>query len=114
MKRIVLVATSVAAIVGLTAGITTVSSAAAPAVGGACSKKQVNKTVGTLICKKEAGKYVFRAVEVTTNTAAPAPAPSATPAADSNDLKGTKITFYHWRAEEIGRASCRERVYSSV
>jgi raffinose/stachyose/melibiose transport system substrate-binding protein len=69
--------------------------------GGACVKKQVNKTVGTLICKKEGSKYVYRAVEVKAVTAAPVAAAGASNAGEAaDDLKGTKITFFHWRAED--------------
>ena len=75
--------------------------AAAPSAGGACARKQVNKTVGTLICKKEGGKYVYRAVQVTAATVAPvADAGASNSGAAADDLKGTKITFFHWRAED--------------
>jgi raffinose/stachyose/melibiose transport system substrate-binding protein len=78
-----------------------VFAAAAPKAGGACAKKQVNKTVGTLICKKEGSKYVYRAVQVTASTAAPVAASGASnEGAAADDLKGTKITFFHWRAED--------------
>ncbi len=99
MKRIVL-ATSVALTAGLVAAITPLSSASAANAGGACAKKQVNKTVGTLICKKEGSKYLYRAVEVTANTVAAVAPSSGSNAAAADDLKGTKITFYHWRAED--------------
>ena len=75
--------------------------ASAPKVGSPCSRKQVNKTVGTLICKKEGSKYVYRAVEVTAATvAAVAAAGASNEGAAGDDLKGTKITFFHWRAED--------------
>ena len=77
------------------------NAASAPKVGSACARKQVNKTVGTLVCKKEGGKYVFRAVEVTAVTVAPVAASGASNSgAAADDLKGTKITFFHWRAED--------------
>jgi raffinose/stachyose/melibiose transport system substrate-binding protein len=78
-----------------------VLAAGAPKDGAPCTKKQVNKTSGTFICKKEGSKYVYRAVEVktvTASTVAPAGASNQGEAAD--DLKGTKITFFHWRAED--------------
>lgn len=101
MKKTVIAASAAVLIAGLTAGMTTPSFAAAAKAGGACSKKQVNKTVGTLICKKEGSKYVFRAVEVTASTIAPVAAGGASnEGAAADDLKGTKITFYHWRAED--------------
>ncbi len=77
------------------------NAASAPKVGSACARKQVNKTVGTLVCKKEGGKYVYRAVEVTAVTVAPVAASGASNSgAAADDLKGTKITFFHWRAED--------------
>ena len=75
--------------------------ASAPVAGSACSRKQVNKTVGTLICKKEGSKYVYRDVAVTASTVAPvAPSGASNSGAAADDLKGTKITFFHWRAED--------------
>ncbi len=69
--------------------------------GGACSRRQVNRTVGTLICRKEGSKYVYRRVQVTASTAAPVAAAGASnQGAAADDLKGTKITFFHWRAED--------------
>ena len=77
------------------------TAASAPKAGGSCVRKQVNKTVGTLICKKEGGKYVYRAVEVTAATVAPVAAAGASnDGSTADDLKGTKITFFHWRAED--------------
>ena len=77
------------------------TAASAPKAGGSCVRKQVNKTVGTLICKKEGGKYVYRAVEVTASTVAPVAAAGASnEGSAADDLKGTKITFFHWRAED--------------
>lgn len=77
------------------------NAASAPKVGSACARKQVNKTVGTLVCKKEGGKYVYRAVAVTAVTVAPVAASGASnDGAAADDLKGTKITFFHWRAED--------------
>ena len=74
---------------------------AAPKEGGSCAKKQTNKTVGTLICKKEGSKLVWRKVEVTAATVAPvADAGASNVGAAADDLKGTKITFFHWRAED--------------
>jgi raffinose/stachyose/melibiose transport system substrate-binding protein len=64
--------------------------------GQACAKKQANKTIGTLVCKKEGSKLVWRKVEVTATTAAAVAASG--PAAP--DLKGQEITFFHWRAED--------------
>jgi raffinose/stachyose/melibiose transport system substrate-binding protein len=76
-------------------------SATAPTEGGTCTKKQVNKTVGTFQCKKEGKKYVFREVQVTATTIAAVAAGGASNAgAAADDLKGTKITFFHWRAED--------------
>jgi raffinose/stachyose/melibiose transport system substrate-binding protein len=69
--------------------------------GGPCKKKQVNKTVGTLICKKEGNNFVWRAVTVTASTVAPVQSGGASnEGAAADDLKGTKITFFHWRAED--------------
>ncbi len=69
--------------------------------GGACTKKQVNKTVGNLVCKKEGSKFVFRKVVVTASTIAAVAADGASnEGAAADDLKGTKITFFHWRAED--------------
>ena len=87
----------------LTAGLSAPVALAATTAkaGGACAKKQVNKTVGTLICKKEGGKYVYREVEVTAATIAPvAAAGGSNTGGAADDLKGTKITFFHWRAED--------------
>lgn len=95
-------ATTVAGVltIGLTSPIAFAASAA-PKAGGSCSKKQANKTVGTLICKKEGSKYVYREVEVTAVTLAPVAAAGASnEGAAADDLKGTKITFFHWRAED--------------
>ena len=102
MKRIIWsTATAVALASGMSAMPLAHGATAAPKAGQACAKKQVNKTVGTLICKKEGSKYVYRAVEVTAVTAAPVAAAGASGAsAASDDLKGTKITFFHWRAED--------------
>jgi raffinose/stachyose/melibiose transport system substrate-binding protein len=76
-------------------------SAAAPKEGGACTKKQVNKTVGTFQCKKEGKKYLYREVQVTATTiAAVAAGGASNQGAAADDLKGTKITFFHWRAED--------------
>lgn len=100
MKRIT-VALAAGAVLSASLAVPHAHAAAAPTEGSACSRKQVNKTVGTLICKKEGSKYVYRAVQVTAATVAPvadAGASNAGPAAD--DLKGTKITFFHWRAED--------------
>ena len=84
---------------GLSAPVAFAATTAKP--GGACAKKQVNKTVGTLICKKEGGKFVYREVEVTAATIAPVAAAGASNAGGgADDLKGTKITFFHWRAED--------------
>lgn len=70
-------------------------------VGGACQKKQVNKTVGTLVCKKEGSKFVWRQVTVTASTVAAVQAGGGSnEGAAADDLKGTKITFFHWRAED--------------
>jgi raffinose/stachyose/melibiose transport system substrate-binding protein len=69
--------------------------------GGTCQKKQVNKTVGTLQCKKEGKKFVWRQVSVTASTvAAVAAGGGSNEGAAADDLKGTKITFFHWRAED--------------
>lgn len=102
MKRIIW---STAAAVALASGVSAIPSAhsatSAPKAGQACAKKQVNKTIGTFICKKEGSKYVYRAVEVTAVTVAPVAASgSSGAAAAADDLKGTKITFFHWRAED--------------
>lgn len=76
-------------------------SATAPREGAACTKKQVNKTVGTFACKKEGKKYVFREIKVTATTiAAVAAGGASNEGAAADDLKGTKITFFHWRAED--------------
>jgi raffinose/stachyose/melibiose transport system substrate-binding protein len=70
-------------------------------VGGKCLKKQVNKTVGTLVCKKEGSKFVWRQVSVTASTVAAVQSGGASnEGAAADDLKGTKITFFHWRAED--------------
>lgn len=75
--------------------------ASAPTTGSPCARKQINKTVGTLICKREGKKYVYRAVQVTAVTIAPVAAAGASnEGAAADDLKGTKITFFHWRAED--------------
>ena len=89
-----------AAMVGfVSVGLLTPAARSATAkAGGACSKTQVNKTIGTLICTKEGSKLVWREVQVTAVTVAPVAAVVAGSAAD--DLKGTKITFFHWRAED--------------
>ncbi len=69
--------------------------------GKACTKRQVNKTVGTLVCKREGSKYVWRKVVVTASTVAPVASGGASnEGAAADDLKGTKITFFHWRAED--------------
>ncbi len=69
--------------------------------GGTCQKKQVNKTVGTLVCKKEGSKFVWRQVTVTASTVAAVQAGGGSnEGAAADDLKGTKITFFHWRAED--------------
>jgi raffinose/stachyose/melibiose transport system substrate-binding protein len=69
--------------------------------GGACNRRQVNRTVGTLVCKKEGSKYVWRKVQVTASTLAPvASGGGSNEGAVADDLKGTKITFFHWRAED--------------
>jgi raffinose/stachyose/melibiose transport system substrate-binding protein len=76
-------------------------SARSQSEGGACSRRQVNKTVGTLVCKKEGNKYVWRKVQVTASTVAPVASGGASnEGAAADDLKGTKITFFHWRAED--------------
>ena len=85
---------------GLTAPMAFAATSAAKA-GSACAKTQVNKTVGTLICKKEGSKYVYREVAVTAATVAPVAAAGASnEGTAADDLKGTKITFFHWRAED--------------
>jgi raffinose/stachyose/melibiose transport system substrate-binding protein len=99
IKKKWLAATAGLLAVGLSAPVA--FAASAPKAGGACSKKQVNKTVGTLICKKEGNKYVYREVEVTASTIAAVAAQGASnEGAAADDLKGTKITFFHWRAED--------------
>ena len=96
--------TACALAAALTAPIALAASVAK--AGGSCTRKQANKTIGTLICKKEGSKYIYREVQVTAVTAAtiaPVAAPGATntvAAAAADDLKGTKITFFHWRAED--------------
>ena len=72
------------------------ANAQAAKAGGKCAKKQVNKTIGTLICKKEGKALVWREVAVVASTAAPV---VATPAGQ-DDFKGTEISFVHWRAED--------------
>lgn len=99
MKRQWLALLAAGALVG--SGVQVAFAATAPKAGGACAKKQVNKTVGTLICKKEGSKYVYRDIEVTAVTVAPVAAGGASnEGAAADDLKGTKITFFHWRAED--------------
>jgi raffinose/stachyose/melibiose transport system substrate-binding protein len=73
------------------------TAAAAPKEGGACTRRQANRTVGTLICTREGNKYVYRQVQITASTA---PVVASTTPASADDLKGTKITFFHWRAED--------------
>ena len=103
MKRNWLAAVTVSILAaGTVVPVATANAATAVAKAGAtCSKKQVNKTVGTLICKKEGSKYVYREVQVTAATVAPVAAAGASNSgAAADDLKGTKITFFHWRAED--------------
>jgi raffinose/stachyose/melibiose transport system substrate-binding protein len=99
MKHKLLAATAVGSLfVGLLAPTALAQTAKA---GGTCQKKQVNKTVGTLICKKEGSKFVWRQVTVTASTVAAVQSGGASNAgAAADDLKGTKITFFHWRAED--------------
>ncbi len=100
MKRI-LTALAAGTVLSASLAVPFANAASAPKVGSACARKQVNKTVGTLVCKKEGGKYVYRAVEVTAVTVAPVAASGASnEGAGADDLKGTKITFFHWRAED--------------
>jgi raffinose/stachyose/melibiose transport system substrate-binding protein len=80
----------------LTGGVATAATAA-PKAGGACQKKQVNRNVGTLVCTKEGSKYVWRQAQVTATTVAAVTGGAGK--ADS-DLKGTEISFIHWRAED--------------
>lgn len=101
MKRILSALTVAAVAAGVAVTAMPAQSASAPTEGAACTKKQVNKTVGTFQCKKEGKKYVFREVKVTTATVAPVAAAGASNSgAAADDLKGTKITFFHWRAED--------------
>jgi raffinose/stachyose/melibiose transport system substrate-binding protein len=99
MKHRMLAATAVGSLfVGLLAPTAFAQTAKA---GGTCQKKQVNKTVGTLICKKEGSKFVWRQVTVTASTVAAVQSGGASnEGAAADDLKGTKITFFHWRAED--------------
>jgi raffinose/stachyose/melibiose transport system substrate-binding protein len=99
MKHRLLAATAVGSLfVGLLAPT---AFAQAAKVGGSCQKKQVNKTIGTLICKKEGSKFVWRQVTVTASTVAAVQSGGASnEGAAADDLKGTKITFFHWRAED--------------
>ncbi len=99
MKHRMLAATAVGSLfVGLLAPTAFAQTAKA---GGTCQRKQVNKTVGTLICKKEGSKFVWRQVTVTASTvAAVQSGGGSNEGAAADDLKGTKITFFHWRAED--------------
>lgn len=101
MKRIT-TALSAAILVGsIAVSAAPAFAATAPKEGAACAKKQVNKTVGTFACKKEGKKYVFREIQVTATTiAAVAAAGGSNTGSAADDLKGTKITFFHWRAED--------------
>ena len=99
MKQRLLAATAVGSLfVGLLAPAALGQTAKA---GGTCQKKQVNKTIGTLVCKKEGSKFVWRQVIVTASTVAAVQSGGASnEGAAADDLKGTKITFFHWRAED--------------
>ena len=100
MKRI-WTALAAGSVLSASLAVPIANAASAPKLGSACARRQVNKTVGTLVCKKEGGKYVYRAVEVTAVTVAPVAAAGASnEGAAADDLKGTKITFFHWRAED--------------
>ena len=70
--------TACALAAALTAPIALAASVAK--AGGSCTRKQANKTIGTLICKKEGSKYIYREVQVTAVTAATI-APVAAPGA---------------------------------
>jgi raffinose/stachyose/melibiose transport system substrate-binding protein len=92
---------SVAAASLIASGLVAPAFAQTAKEGGPCQKKQVNKTNGTLVCKKEGSKFVWRQVVVTASTVAPVAPAGASNAGDAaDDLKGTKITFFHWRAED--------------
>lgn len=85
------------AVIVATAGTTIANAAAAPKAGGKCERRQVGRNVGTLVCTREGSKYVWREATVSATTVAAVTGGAGT--ADS-DLKGTEISFIHWRAED--------------
>jgi phosphate transport system substrate-binding protein len=112
LKRFAAVLTT-SAVLAITATAVTNSASAAPKAGGGCSKKELNKTSGTLTCKPKGKKFVWVDGKTTVTTTA---AETAKELSGSVKVDGSSTVFplAEAAAELFGKDGAGKKVKVTV